>query len=133
MIRTKHTLLPAILVIAAVVPSPAGQPPAPQKPGPVPGGWQAAAPREEIKPSFAHDPKGGPKGDGCLTITADKREGLHGYWQKTFPVTGGKFYQFHTVRKTDRVAEPRRSAVARVLWRDNNGKAVRADPPDDAG
>ncbi len=132
MLRTKRSLLPAVLALAVVVPSPAGQPPSTQKPGPVPGGWQAAAPRAEIKPSFAQDPKGGPKGDGCLTITADQREGLHGYWQKTFSVTGGKFYQLHAVRKTHQVAEPRRSAVARVLWRDDNGKPVRADPPDEA-
>src|SRR5437763_14620271 len=125
MTRLTRFLPLVVLGVAATVP--AGQPPSPQapKPGPAPGGWQAAAPREEIKPYFAHDPKGGPNGAGCLTITADKREGLHGYWQKTFSVTGGKFYRFHAVRKTYHVAEPRRSALARVLWRDDNGKPVR--------
>lgn len=132
MIRTTRSLLPALLATAAVA---VGQPPASQPSGPeaASGGWQPAAPRAEIRPRFIHDPKGGPKRDGSLSILADRREGLHGYWQKTFPVTGGKFCTFRAVRKVAAVAEPRRSALARILWRDDSGRPVRADPPDDAG
>src|SRR5690242_1314673 len=132
MMRTTLSLLPPILLITAAVFSFTAQPLVrAQDSGALTGGWQAAAPREEIRPNFSQDPKGGPNGADCLTITADQRDGLHGYWQKTFAVAGGKFYKFHAVRKTYHVAQPRRSAVARVLWRDDNGKAVRADPPDD--
>src|SRR5580765_7627146 len=84
-----------------------------------PAGWQAMAQRDEIKPRFAFDPKGGPKGDGALTISADKRDGLHGWWQKAYPVQGTKSYQFHAVRKTTGVDTPRRSAMARVIWMDD--------------
>src|SRR5438552_3019959 len=49
------------------------------------GGWTPAAPRDEIRPEFAQDPKGGPDGKGCLLIKADRRDGLAGYWTKTFP------------------------------------------------
>src|SRR5215831_12425724 len=63
------------------------------------GDWKPASPREEIKPSFSFNPHGGPKQNGSWIITADERAGLHGWWQKTFPVTGGKHYRFHALRK----------------------------------
>src|SRR5262245_45255493 len=68
-------------------------------PIPVPIGWQIGAPRDELRPRFDFDSTGGPSGDGAFIITADDRDGLHGWWQKTFPVTGGKHYRFHAVRK----------------------------------
>lgn len=89
-----------------------------------PAGWQPAAPRDEIRPAFGYDPAGGPKKDGAFVITHDARDGLHGWVQKTFPVTGDKHYKFHAVRKTTNVAVPRRSVVARVLWRDDAGRGV---------
>ncbi len=98
-------------------------------------GWQPMAPRDEIKPRFDHNAKGGPKNTGSLVIIADEREGLHGWWQKTYPIVSGKHYQFHAARKTAGVETPRRSAVARVLWQDAAGKTVYVDPPtkDDSG
>jgi predicted amidohydrolase len=96
----------------------------------LPAGWQTAAPRDEIRPAFSFDPTGGPKKDGAFVITHDDREGLHGYFHKTFPVTGGKYYRFHAVRKAENVTVPRRSVVARVLWQDDRGKSVpMGEPP----
>ena len=92
-----------------------------------PEGWQTAAPREEISPQFSYDPKGGPDGKGSFVIEADRREGLHGYWMKTFPVTGGRHYRFQAFRKVENVAIPRRSAVVRLLWRDARGNRVPND------
>jgi predicted amidohydrolase len=96
-------------------------------------GWQPMAPREEIKPRFSFDAKGGPKNAGSLVVAADRREGQHGWWQKSFPITGGKTYRFHAVRRVHSVEVPRRSAMVRILWRDEKGRAVRADPPDGDG
>jgi predicted amidohydrolase len=96
-----------------------------------PAGWQPGFPRDEIKPAFSFDPRGGPKKTGSFVITTDKSEGAHGWWQTSVPITGGKFYRFHAVRKVENVEAPRRSAIARVLWQDDRGKAVRVDPPDD--
>src|SRR5262245_48579069 len=76
-----------------------------------PPGWQPASPREEIRPDFSFNHKGGPKKDGSLNITADDREGLHGWWQKTIPITGGRYYRFQALRKVHDVMVPRRSAV----------------------
>ncbi len=103
--------------------SPTGTPPA------APPGWDTAAPRDEIRPSFAFDPKGGPDGTGGFIIGADAREGLDGFWTKTIPVTGGRYYRFEAWRKVQRVARPQRSALARVLWQDDKGKPVPRDEP----
>jgi predicted amidohydrolase len=96
---------------------------------PAPTGWEPAAPRAEIRPQFTFDPKGGPDGNGALVIAADDRDGLHGWWQKTFPVTGGKHYRFHAVRKVHEIPVPRRAAAVRVVWQDDAGKPVPTDEP----
>ena len=97
--------------------------------GQFPLGWQPASPREEIRPRFSFDPKGGPKGDGNLVITADEREGLHGWWLKSFPIVGGRHYHFHAWRKVQNVKLTRRSAVVRSVWEDDQGKHVPMSEP----
>lgn len=124
------TLLSLLLLSTVVTTRPAAQPPklgGKANSSDLALGWQAATPREEIRPQFSFDPTGGPKGDGCLVISADDREGLHGFWQKSFPVKGGRYYHFHAVRQVRHVAVPRRSVVARVVWQDDKGKPVPAD------
>lgn len=94
-----------------------------------PDGWRAAAPREEIRPQFRYHPQGGKDGKGGLLIVADDREGLDGYWTKTFAINRGKTYRFLALRKAENVAVARRSTVVRILWQDDNGKAVLRDAP----
>ena len=86
--------------------------------------WTAVAPREEIRPQFQHADSGGKSGHGGLIIRADEREGLHGWWQKTFNVTPGQHYHISAWRRAENVAVPRRSVLARVLWRDDAGKEI---------
>jgi predicted amidohydrolase len=93
------------------------------------GGWTAAAPRDEIRPEFAYDPEGGADGKGTMSIKADGREGLDGWWQKTFPVMGGKHYRFAARYQATGVAMPRRSIVAALHWRDGRGQHVPLDQP----
>lgn len=92
-------------------------------------GWMIAAPRDEIRPAFRVDSSGGPSGGPALVIEADDRTGLDGWWTKSFPIVGGKYYRFECMRRLDDVEVPRRSAVARVLWQDANGKKVLRDAP----
>lgn len=92
-----------------------------------PAGWRAAAPRDEIRPHFSYQPTGGHSGGGCFVIAGDQREGLSGWWTKTFEVEGGKTYRFAAWRKCEGVESPRRSGVVRVTWRDAAGKPVRHD------
>jgi len=97
---------------------------------PLPDSWQTVAPRDEIRPEFSFEPKGGPKSTGSFVVTHDQREGLDGSFQKSFAVSGGEFYRVRAVRKTSNVAVPRRSALARVFWKDEAGHLVSATVPD---
>src|SRR5262249_13201960 len=90
-----------------------GADPAPRsKTKEVPDGWLAWAPRDEIRPDFAYEPTGGPDGKGCLTIKADRRDGLDGYWARSFPITGGQYYRFEARYRAEGVSIPRRNIVA---------------------
>src|SRR5262245_42898220 len=94
-----------------------------------PEGWATAAPRDEIRPAFGFDSRGGPDGKGAFIIRADKRDGIAGYWHKSFPVTGGKSYRFTAQYRTESVDVPRRSVLAEIHWRDAKGKRVPLDAP----
>src|SRR5947199_7879410 len=74
-----------------------------------PEGWMTYAPRDEIRPEFGYDARGGPDGKGALVIRADRREGLAGAWKKSFPVVGGKAYRFTARYQAEGVTVPRRS------------------------
>ena len=92
-------------------------------------GWSGLAARDEIKPAFNFEAKGGPSHQGALVIRADKREGLDGHWEKSFPVKGGQWYRFHALRRAENVPVPRRSVLVRVHWRDDKGRQVLHDAP----
>ncbi len=96
-----------------------------------PEGWTAHAPRDEIRPQFAFQPTGGKDSLGAWVIEADGRDGLHGWWQKTCPVEGGQWYRFSILRRATGVGVPRRSLVARIQWRDAQGRRVTHDEPSD--
>jgi predicted amidohydrolase len=85
--------------------------------------WRAVAARDEIRPNFATN------GAGNLVISADQRAGLDGHWERSFPVVGGQWYRFRTLRRAENVSSPRRSVLVRVHWRDENGQPVRHDAP----
>jgi predicted amidohydrolase len=94
-----------------------------------PDGWSAVAPRNEIRPEFDYDPRGGPDSKGCFLLRADRREGLAGCWKKAFPVIGGKHYNFTAKYQATGVAVPRRSVLVEIHWRDAQGKKVPLDEP----
>jgi len=86
--------------------------------------WRGFAVREEIRPQFETLP------DGRLRITTDSREGLAGYWARSFPVEGGQWYRFEAWRHAEGIPVERRSVLARILWRDGEGRRqVRRDEP----
>src|SRR5947207_8122510 len=94
-----------------------------------PNGWAAMASRDEIKPLFRYDAKGGRDGREAFIIAGDNREGTSGWWQKTFAVEGGKTYSFSAWRKLVDADSGRRSGLVRVLWRDAKGNTVKRDEP----
>lgn len=96
-------------------------------------GWEPVAPRDEIRPQFTASPDQGRAKTPALIITCDEREGLHGFWRKSFAVTGGEHYRLSALRKAERIESPRRSVFVRILWRDASGKPVRRDAAAPAG
>jgi predicted amidohydrolase len=97
---------------------------------PPPDGWLTISPRDEIRPEFSYEPRGGPNHAGSLVVTHDRRDGLDGWFQKSFAVSGGDYYRFHVARKTRDVSVPRRSALVRMVWQDEAGRSVSADVPE---
>ena len=86
-------------------------------------GWTCESPREEIRPQFSCD------SNGSLIISHDHREGLDGWFQKSFPVNGGDFYRFQIRRKIESVGVPRQSCLVRIVWQDEAGKNISLDAP----
>lgn len=89
--------------------------------------WSTWSPRPEIAPDFSSN--SGANGKGRLIIETDAREGLIGCWQGEFPVQGGRIYQFSAEYQASGVKNEVQSIVARVLWRDEQGKLVKHDEP----
>jgi predicted amidohydrolase len=87
-------------------------------------GWTHDGPRKDALPKFQFLPTGGPDQTGSLVTSADHRKGLHGWWQRTVPVEGGRSYRFSAVRKVVNVEYPRRTAVARIFWKDEKGNSA---------
>ncbi|MDF1816269.1 MAG: carbon-nitrogen hydrolase family protein [Verrucomicrobiales bacterium] len=79
--------------------------------------WTSDAPREEIAPVFEQK-------DDLLILKSPGNTGTNGHWRKTFPVTGGKPWQFTAMRKATGIEIPRRSCVVRIEWEGKNGKNV---------
>lgn len=103
-----------------------------EKPVNAPEGWTTTFPREEIKPGFIYDPKGGPDHKGSFIIESGNVEGQLGRWTRSFPVTGGKHYRFSVFRRYSAAKShvpPRRAGVVRVLWRNEKGETVKHDYP----
>src|SRR3954470_14107900 len=93
------------------------------------GGWSTGAPRDEIRPEFACEPGDQPGRPAVLVIRAGDRDGVDGYWTKTFPVTGRRYYHFDARYRAKGVDLPRRSVVAEIHWRDASGQHVPLDEP----
>ncbi len=92
-------------------------------------GWEARSARDEIRPSFSFDATGGPNRNGALVVETGAQDGLDGHWEKNFEVEGGRWYRFAARRRTTGVDSPGRFVLARILWRDEQGRAVRRDAP----
>lgn len=93
----------------------------------IPSGWRADSYREETRPAFSVQAEAGKDGAAAMVIASDSRPGLDGFWIKEFPVTGGRWYHFRVWRKTENMAEPRRTANAEVFYLGRRGRRVPTD------
>jgi predicted amidohydrolase len=89
-----------------------------------PDGWTAEALRDEIRPKFTYDSKGGRSGSGALIIETDARDGLDGFWKRTVAIEGGKYYNFHAYGLVKGADFPQQCSVVTVQWQDATGKRV---------
>ena len=87
-------------------------------------GWRPFSPRDEIRPDFAINPRGGPDGRGGLVIKLDNRPGLDGAWTKTFTVEGDSYYRLTAHCRTRDIANPRYHTYVELLFHDAQGKLV---------
>jgi predicted amidohydrolase len=94
-----------------------------------PAGWKASSPRAEIRPEMTYLAHGGRDGKGRFVIKQDGREGLHGYWSRSFAVKGGSHYRLQAWRRVKGVPTARVSAGVRILWQDDRGRKVPLDEP----
>jgi len=113
---------------AGVAPSDTAAPSNQLNPDPL-AGWTTYAPREEIAPKFSTSPTGGPDNQPVLVIQSDTRQGLDGAWKRTFPITGGRQYQFSALCRYENVALPRRSVLIKLDWLNAKGQHCPLDEP----
>jgi hypothetical protein len=106
-----------------------------ERPAGLPESWVVCAPDAEIMPTFVYDPQGGLKENGSLRIRTNGGIEQHGWFQRSYPVTGGKWYRFQAMRKTDQVTLrfALRGAM-RIIGRSwptrlAGGKRARVSPP----
>jgi predicted amidohydrolase len=97
------------------------------------GDWTFTSPRPELAPRAGGTVLANGYATATFQITHDEREGLDGYWTKTFRAEGGKWYRFAVLRHTNNVAVPRRSCLVRILWTDDQGKKVPHDEAPEKG
>src|SRR5262245_50713417 len=81
-------------------------------------GWTMFAVRDEIAPRSWQTT------EGDLALAGRGDEAVDGRWQRTVPVTAGRYYTFRADFRAKQVATPERSALARVVWLDASGKQV---------
>ena len=85
--------------------------------------WTLKSPRPEIAL------EGSIESDGSLILQSPEEDGLNGYWEKRFPVEGGKWMRFSANRLATDTEHERRSCVVRIEWYGENGRAVTSPHP----
>ena len=87
------------------------------------GGWNPYAAREEIAPrSFSErDARGGL----ILGLAGRGDDAMDGRWVREVPVVPGKNYAFGAAYRAQGIASPARSVLARLVWLDAAGEAMR--------
>jgi predicted amidohydrolase/CubicO group peptidase (beta-lactamase class C family) len=89
---------------------------------PRPGLWRLAAPRAEIAPAAWRDGTALVDGLPALVLAGRGSEAVDGAWTRRFAVETGTHVLFEARYTSERVEEPLRSILARVLFRDAAGK-----------
>ncbi|MGC1243529.1 MAG: carbon-nitrogen hydrolase family protein [Chryseosolibacter sp.] len=86
--------------------------------------WKFESQRAAIAPVSVSDKQVTFDGTPTLAIKGGGKDHAAGYWYKSVPAVAGTHYRFRTYFKSDKVDEPARSILARVIWQNESGKIV---------
>ncbi len=84
--------------------------------------WVLKSPRPDIA-------IGGKAESGSLTLTSPDREGLNGFWERSFSVKDAEWVEFLAKRYATGIEHERRSCVVRIEWEGASGEAVPSPHP----
>ena len=87
--------------------------------------WKAEAQRKEIQPIFQANIKTILfKGTPSLSISGNGKQSANGWWSKSVTARPEKDFEFITHFLAEKVEEPSRSILARVIWLNDKGNNI---------
>ena len=86
--------------------------------------WKFESQRPAIAPESAVDKALTFEGQPSLAIKGGGKDHAAGHWYQIVDAEPGTYYQFRTHYKSERVDEPARSILARVIWQNGSGDVV---------
>ena len=86
--------------------------------------WEFRAPRDEIAPRAWRDSAVTSDGAPTLALAGTGARAVDGCWTRRCEVRAGEFFRFEARYRVEKVEEPLRCVLARILWRDRDGNRV---------
>ncbi|HLF33614.1 MAG TPA: carbon-nitrogen hydrolase family protein [Cyclobacteriaceae bacterium] len=95
------------------------------KPGEnVPSEWWFECHRDAIAPVYQIDQEVKFRDEPTLYLSGGGKEYADGRWTKEQKINSGEYYKFNVFYKAQKVDEPERCILGRILWLDVQGKQV---------
>jgi predicted amidohydrolase len=86
--------------------------------------WEFAAQREELNPIHYLDEELTFENQSTMVLAGNGKKYVNGHWYRFTGVEPGNYYEFITHYQTDRIEEPFRCVLARILWYDQEGSQL---------
>jgi predicted amidohydrolase len=86
--------------------------------------WRFESQRKAIAPVYFVDDQVLYEGNKTLALQGGDKPYADGHWYKEVSVQPGKYFRFRVCFKTDKVEEPHRSVVARIIWQSRSGAKI---------
>ena len=81
--------------------------------------WTFECQRDEIAPEYWRDKKNLFEGKSTLAMSGHGKSYVNGSWSHTLLIDPGQYYQFTAYFSAQKVDEPSRSILAKILWLDD--------------
>ncbi len=89
-----------------------------------PSDWKFECQREELTPLNYINKKIKFRNNYTLTLAGGNKEYANGSWVNTINISPEKYYRFRVYFKAEKVEQPWRSVLARVIWMKENGEEI---------